>query len=234
MASETMSISEAAAYLKVSDRTIRTYIKNGLLSATRNGRSRQLRPTEVEELRIDLQGNGVRSLLSRKELLQLRAEVRRLSSQMEVVLRILDSKSDPLSITEGYARDLHGLCLSQLSTTSWSATEISPWLEIFMRIDERDFEVMEAATADPKPWLPFLRLCVAMTARVVSMEDYSTSISLQSLHKQLAEARRRLRVAALIFSESRGLSDADLKRYGFAEAAVSTRDVLESVLRRKK
>ena len=181
MASETMTIPEAAAYLGVTDRTIRTYIKNGLLSATRHGRSKKLRPIEVEELRVDLQSNNIRTVMGRKEMLQLRAEVRRLSAQMEVVLRVLDTKTEPLSINEGYSKELHGLCLAQLSASTWMPAEIEPWLEIFLRIDEADFEVMAHATDDPKPWLPFLRLCVAMTARVVSIDSYATSVDLQGL-----------------------------------------------------
>jgi len=229
----TMKIPEAASILGVTDRTVRNYIKKGLLSRQRISRSSLLDPIEVEELRLDFQSEF--PTLSRKEFLKLKTTVRRLESHMEVVLRMLDTKMQPLGIGEEYSRELYQLAAQHLTErSSWRAEEIAPWIEIFDRLSENDFMVLCKATDNPKAWLVFLRLNVRMSECVVGDREYATSLELQNLHKLLSEARRRLRISAFIYSEMMGNLEEELNRYGLIEAPKSTAESLFSKLLKTK
>ena len=231
MTNHTMKIPEAARLLGVTDRTVRNYIKKGLLSRQRKSRTPLLDPVEVEELRLDLQSTS--PVLSRRAFIQLRSKVRRLESHMEVVLRVLDTKSQPLGLSSPYAKDLYGLALEHLKKSSWEVAEIKPWVEIFERVDEGDFETTAIATEDPKAWLVFLRLNVGMTAHIVKDPSYASSIDLQTLHRMLSEGRRRMRISAFIYAEMTSRVEEDLARYGFAEAPKSSVDTLFSEVLKK-
>ncbi len=222
-----MTIPEAARYLGVTDRTIRNYIRQGLLSTSRidGKREKILRAEEVDELRGSLSEG--KHLIPRREISALSARVRRLEAQLDVVLRILDAKVDPLKITPTYAKELIAACTAQLLQPSWSQAEVQPWTEIFLRLDEDDLDVL--AQECEKPWALLLRLCVSMTAGIVADAEYETSLELQGLHKTLVEGRRRLRVAALLHLERRGSVDRSLQS-DFSEFA----SVADSLLGRIK
>lgn len=236
MSHEKMDIAAAAKFLGVSDRTIRNYIKEGLLATTiRSGdRKKWLDPLEVGELKRDRDELGARAIVSRKEVLSLRAEVRRLRAEMDVVLRMLDTKSNPLHMPPSYAKDLHAACHAQIVQTGWSIEEIEPWTAVFLRIEEEDLQTIKNVTDDPRPWKPYLQLCVNMSVYVASLDAYATSLELQNLHRDLAEGRRRMRVAALIYTEMNEGVHPDLKRYALTDTPKSIRDTLLEITRRKR
>lgn len=234
MSTKLMTIEEAAAHLGVSQRSVRKFISDGFLSTTRQPGSRRkwLQPLEVEELRKDRLNFKLGSRLTRKEFFRLRARVTQLEGQMEVVLRMLDAKSNPLNMDKDYASTLYEACVAQLHRGGWTADEISPWTQVFLRISEEDFRTVRDAGDDPKPWKPFLRLCTAMSAHIVRMEEYAVSLELQKMHRELAEGRRRLRVSAMVYAE---LYSSDLDRMLREVSAPSTQsmgDMFEHVLRK--
>lgn len=230
-----LTLEEAGQQLDVTERTVREWIKAGFLSSSRRAGSRKtwLKAEEVEQFRQDRETSRNGAVITREEFLRLKTKLRRLESEMQVVLRILDAKDDPLRMTPEYARELFEVCLAQKKVGAWSLTEITPWLEVFLRIDESDFEVMAGAVAISKPWKPFLQLCTSMTAFVVNRPEYETSLELQGLHRQLVEGRRRLRVAALIYSEMFSGLDADIQTYVLGDSPKSLRDSLTMALLKK-
>jgi DNA-binding transcriptional MerR regulator len=231
--SYTMSIQDAASILGVSTRTVSSYIGKGFLSTTkkRGSNRKWLDPVEVEQLRLTLSENG--KVVSRAEYLRMKAQVRRLEHQMETVLRILDTKSDPLRMSPDYAKGLYEAAASQLSAGIWVLEDIEKWNEVFMRVDEDDLFALSTAAGDSKPWKLLLRLCVAMTAFVLGRENYSTSLELQSTHKLLVEGRRRLRISAMCYMDIYSTDmDKDLRRYAMADSPSSVADRLKDALRR--
>jgi excisionase family DNA binding protein len=236
MAQKGMSIKEAAARMGVSDRTLRTYIRKGYLSTTkiRGDRKLYLDPLEVEEFRRDKEEARGKSIVTKAEFLLMRASIRRLQAQMGVVLRILDAKNDPLRFSLEYSRDLFAVCLAQLHNSAWSVEELEPWVEVFLRMDELDIETIARATKEERPWKPFLQLCVSMSAYVGAHAEYPNSLELQSMHRELAEGRRRLRVSALVYAEMYGDADKDIRRYALADSPSTLTDTIRAQLRRPK
>ena len=228
------TIEEAAQHLERSERAIRDYVKRGWLTQVKKtgDRRRYYDPAEVEELRISLSRGRVS--VTQEEFAALRGKVRRLEATLDVVLRVLDAKDEPLSVTADYGRQLFVLCLDQLRRGGWAVQEMAPWSEVFLRLDETDIATVAAVVEDARPWLPFLRLCTAMTASVVRMPEYKSDLELQALHKKLAEGRRRLRMAAVIFSESRGAVEPDLAKFSEYQIPSTVGDLLETLLRRKR
>jgi hypothetical protein len=235
MSTDRMTYATAAKHLGITERSVRNYVRRGFLQAKSISgmRGKFLSPTEVEELRVlrmEQEGAGP---VSRQEVLLLTSKVRRLEYSMSTVLRLLDAKDAPLGMTPSYAKELHAACVTQLSRTGWAVEEINPWVEIFLRIDEEDLTVVAKSTEDSKPWVALLRLCLAMSTSVVSEETYQTSLALQDVHRSLAEGRRRLRAAAVIFEGSKGHAT-EVSTLLSQETPLSVVDVLDRVLSIKK
>ena len=207
-------------------------MSEGFLSFARkpNSNRKWLSAVEVEEFRKDRlehtrSGKGMRAELARQ-----RTEIRRLRAELDAVMRILDAKNEPLNIKPQLAQELYDTCLLQLRQKSWSASEIASWTRVFMRLTEIDFEVMARPTEDDKPWVPFMQLCTRMILCLTDSPEYRSSLDLQSLHREIAEARRRLRLSAVCYAEARSYDlDARLRRE--AAPVRSGHDVIEGLLR---
>lgn len=200
-----MNRQEAANFLQVSERTISNYQKQGLLTTTKKGRALQFDITELEQLRdLKLQiSDG--QLIPKKEILQMKARLSRLEAQMRVINMILDTKSGNLELSTKDAQDLYNQLLHSISSyKDLAQTSIESWIEIFYQIDENTLSTLSISNQDPNAWRKLLDLCNLLIDRVVDDSNYATSINLQSKHKGLSEARRRLRVSSVIFLEMEG------------------------------
>ena len=234
MSTSRYSIQQVAQHLSCSERSVRSYIRQGLLSQIRvsNERKRYYDPAEVEELRLSLSKG--RTAVRAEEVSALRGQVKRIQATLDVVLRVLDAKDDPLQVTPEYGQQLLVLCLQQLQRGNWSPSEMEMWSEVFLRLNEDDLGVIARATEDTRPWLPFLRLATAMSASLPTHEEYRQSLDLQSLHQKVAEGRRRLRTAAVIFAESRGAAEPDLVKFAEYQVPSSLGDLMKVMLRKKR
>jgi hypothetical protein len=229
MATTVLTYKEAANHVGLTERSIRNYIRRGFLTPQRIAGSRQkfLLAADVEELR-SLRAEQAGKPVSRQEILLLTARVAKLEYTLQTVLTLLDAKTIPLGITSEYAQQLHQAATDQLRLTAWSPEEIVPWVDIFLRIDENDFIIMREVIRNGTPWVPFIRLCTAMSESVVRAGAYASSLQLQDIHRQLAEARRRLRAAIVVYD---GLQNGGTS---LPTQSVSVVDALDSVLGIKK
>jgi excisionase family DNA binding protein len=217
-----MTVREAASFLGVTERTIRNYTKKGLLSKEKKGREPRLRVEEVTSLKEDMESAA--PIVTRQEILRHRAQIRRLESHMEVVLRMLDAKDAPLGMSAAYSAELYQFACAHLKKSSWEVSEVSPWTEIFERLSEDDLATISDATKDPHPWRTFLRLCTSMMSFVVGQPGYATSLDLQGLHRSLSSSRRKLRVSAFIYGEMAGALSPEIE--GFALSSRTSSDTL--------
>jgi len=231
-----MTIEDSARHLGVSTRTIRSYIAQHLLS-TRQGegsRRKWLDPAEVEELRKDQIEHCAATPGARKrETLELRATVRRLRAEMDLVLRILDVHEAPLRLDAAGAHTIYESAQAGLRKTNWALDELTQWAEVLLRINEEDLHVI-SAEAGERPWSVLLRLCVDLIVYVHGCPDYKTSLDLQVMHRRLTEARRRLRIAALCYEDMYGREmERELKRAALLDTPTSVREALVARARRK-
>lgn len=196
-----ITIDEAARYLDVSTRTISTYISQGIITYhKKQGSNRKY--IKAEDL-YDLKEAKACGEFSIKKFKQLQARVRKLEAQLEVVLKILDTNQINLGITEESGAELFEAAQATLESVL-TVEHVEAWLPIMSSIDEFDLEKIQTATKSDKPWYPFISLCVSFIVYVTGNKDYNTSLSLQLHHKELMEARRRLRLSALLFIENKG------------------------------
>lgn len=196
-----ITIDEAARYLNVSTRTISTYISQGIISYHKKQGSKRkyINANDVYELK-EAKACGDFSV---KNFKKLQSKVRRLESQMEVILKILDTNKISMSLTPEDGAELFNAASSCLESTL-TIDYVDAWLPIFLSIDEYDLEAIQQGSKSDKPWYPFVSLCVSLIVYVTGHRDYSTTLSMQLQHKELAEARRRLRLSALLYIEGRG------------------------------
>jgi DNA-binding transcriptional MerR regulator len=237
MAESLMTVEAAARHLGVTQRSVRKYIAQGLLSTTTATGSRRkwLAPLEVEELRKDrIQGSARTPAARSHELLELRSAVRRLRSEMEVVLRVLDMHEEPLRLSADTARAIYGAAVADLSKTGWTHAELAQWADLLIQINEEDLSVVSSAVSEPRPWSIFLRLCVALIVYVYEHPSYKTDLDLQMMHRRLTEGRRRLRVAALCYDDMYNTSpDRELKRAALLDSPASLRETMLSRARQR-
>jgi hypothetical protein len=203
-----MSIAEASRVLGKTPRTIRNYINSGQLSSGQHGRSRYLNPEEVHELLVDDQSTRVTAA----EFRAIRAQVRRLESEMMVIQHMLDLRNETLGMTEEFSRELYAAAIEQYQRPvgSYSLKELESWADVFARMDENDLSTIGAAV-QRDAWKVLLRLSARLLTDVVSREDYKTSLALQQAHKLLADARRRLRISIFIYIEMSNELPVDLR-----------------------
>jgi excisionase family DNA binding protein len=223
-----ITIDEAANYLNVSTRTISTYIADGILCThKKQGSNRKyLYSDDVHDL-LEARKLGTFSI---REYNKLRAKVKKLESQMEVILLILDAKQESLGFSAEYGKELLDAAKS-LKAKQLSTEIISAWTDIFLRIDESDLDTIKVATNESKPWIPFLKLCTDMIVTVVGNSNYKVSLELQNSHKLLVEGRRRLRLSALLFLEQEGY-DTSIERldYGYPDTTV---ELVKKILKKR-
>ena len=196
-----ITIDEAARYLNVSTRTISTYISQGILSYhKKQGNNRKYIDTnELHDFKLAKESGE----FSTKKFKELQCRVRKLEAQIDVLMRILDTKQMPLGLSTEEVVELHDTAYS-CSHAALSIEYAEAWLPILMRIDENDFSSIEQGLKTDKPWAPFLDLCIGLIVTVSTDKQYGSSLKLQSMHKELAEARRRIRLSALLYIEGRG------------------------------
>jgi hypothetical protein len=231
MSTDLLTYAEAGRHIGLTERSIRNYIRRGFLSSkSKPGcRTKYVSAAEVEELRA-LKSEQEGRPVSRQEILLLSAKIAKLEYAVQTLLTLLDAKTVPLGISAEYGKQLYQTAVEQLRRTGWTLEELEPWVEVFLRIDENDFAVLRECANTRTPWVPFIRLCVAMTDSVVADPAYATSLALQNTHRQLAEARRRMRAAAIIFEGQQGTPLSLLSE----TPSVSVVDALDSVLGIKK
>lgn len=198
-----ITIDEAARYLGVTTRTISTYIAQGIISYhKKKGTNRKFISSEDVQ---DLMQAKEEETFSIKKFRELSTRVRKLEAQIDVLMRILDTKQIPLGLDKEELCELYETaitCSSQVLNQDY----VEAWLPILMRIDENDFKNLEKYKQTREPWVPFLDICLGLIVSTTSNKDYAVSLVMQNNHKELAEARRRLRLSALLYIESRGAS----------------------------
>lgn len=229
-----MTIEDAANYLGVSGRTVRSYIAQELITTFKKKGSRRkwLLADDVAEMKRAKSGELSKGSI-RQEINRLSASNRRLRAELDVVLKILDTQDRPLGITKDYAKELHTLCLSQLVSPKWSLEELRSWATVFTRLNEDDLIVISEVAGDSRPWVPYLRLCMNMISFVAAHKAYAVNLDLQMVHRELTEARRRLRVAALCFSDMRDFNmDEAIRASRMTDALPTVRDVLATILKK--
>lgn len=196
-----ITIDEAARYLGVTTRTISTYISQGLLSyhKKQGSNKKYITVSDVHDFKVAKENDE----FSIKKFRELSAKVKRLEAEMEVIMRILDTKEIPLGITDDSAKELYNTAL-QCTSSNFSLELVEAWLPVFMSLSEYDLEKIQEVEKVSNPWQPFVDTCINLIVGLTSTKEYETSLELQLLHKSLSEARRRLRLSALLFIERKG------------------------------
>lgn len=204
-----MTIERAAAHLGVSHRTVRTYISTEVLTPFQapGDPRKYLDAASVDELRSEREKKLQTAAELRVEVRELRAGLRRMRSELDAVLHILDLRERPLGLTAETARVLWSCAEAEEKNTSWENQALLEWADTFARIREEDMAAMRDATKTAS-WRPFLDLCARMCAHVRDNEAYATSTDLQLVHRHLCEGRRRMRVAAACDAELCGKNEA--------------------------
>ncbi len=197
---------EAARRLQKSKRTVLNYIKKGLLRAVPQDGTRMIDKEDVETLAIDLGADY--PVLNRVSVFRMMARLEKLENEMRTVTHILELKDDPLRPDPVAAKGFHAAACEALVRTAnreWTIEEVRLWAGQLEKMDEETLEAFCVAMGDNKAWSPFFRLCREMetyaSRQTVAAADHKVYLEWYQLEKQLANGRRKLRAAIVLFIE---------------------------------
>lgn len=180
-------------------RSIRNYVKRGLLKQQiRDGRPMYDRE-EIEQLAVEL-GTDFPAL-NRRSFIELQRRLTKLEQDMAVVRRSMEISDNPLRPSVPAAVQLYKHAVASLGAGQWALEEIEGWVEIFDRLDDAAMDAIGKAVVEDRPWEVFFRLCLKQIHRVSSSPDFRSSLALQELHKKLDQGRKKLRGVILVWLE---------------------------------
>ena len=195
-----ITVEEAAVFLKVTARSVYSYIAQGKLSYHKrvdlDPRRKYLDAVEVRNYK-DVKDKGAITIT---EFREMQSKVMRLEAHMSMLLRILDTTSLPLEFDKDEIKDLYEAAVESIQGER--STELAEaWLPLLLRVTEKDFFNITLVVNTKQPWMPFKELTEVLIMNVASQKDYKFNTVLQSLHIELNEARKRIRLAAMLFIE---------------------------------
>lgn len=201
MGSEFLTIMQAAARLQKTSKTVRAYMKRGILRRQYDPENRRvLIPSQdVEALFVELGLNA--PPMNRKTFFQLHARVQRLEMEMAVAKKALGFGGVPLRPTREEAVGLYQMARRALLDSSWVIEEIEMWSGLFERMDDVFFDLMMTHT-EGDCWQSFYELCLSQMRQLNGAAEFQTSLRLQEIHLKLAQALKQIRQVIIILIET--------------------------------
>lgn len=199
MGSLFVTIEEASNRLGRSKRSIHNYINKGYLRKTIQDGKVVLYKEEVEQLAND---TGVDNpAFNRTNFNILMGRITKLEKDMGICRRALEIREHPLRPTKEEAIGLHAAASKALMINYWTDAELDTWASLFDRFDEVALDMFRDELASTKPYEVFYHLCLAQMRFVSSNVDFTTSLTLQVMHKRLDEGRKRMKTTLLMWVE---------------------------------
>ena len=194
------SIPEAASRLGKSRRSIYHYVKQGLLKKeVQNGRQVVDRE-DVEQLASDLLSQA--PVLNRKTMFHLANRVEKLENEMRAALGALEIRDKVLRLKPPEALGYYQTaCQALTRRDQWLVEEMAEWAEVFCTFDELTMESFCLAAQDPKAWVPFYQLCLAMLDFATKKNDKKPELPWVKAQERLDLGRAKLRTAVILLIE---------------------------------
>jgi len=158
--SKFITTKQAAEKLGVSVRSIYRYAKKGILKTECRGRKLYINENDLFQLKKGRR-EIITSPLQRDIVAKLITEIDDLKNRVATISKFLNIRNEPLNLTLP-EYELFYKAADQYSAEGWPPHIEEIWSENFARMRVEDFEQIEAATGDPHPWRPFLRLATTM------------------------------------------------------------------------
>jgi hypothetical protein len=149
---------EAAQILEKNWRTIYRYIEKGWLETARRGTTIGTTRQSVYELKQELESEANPYLV---KIGRLESRVLMLESRMSAVMRILNMRNQPLTLTDPEAKSLYDMA-DYASKNGWSPHNEETLIDVFLRMQDKNIEQFERVSGDEHPWRPFLLLAGTM------------------------------------------------------------------------
>lgn len=185
---------EAASLLGVADRTIRVYVRKGMLRTQREGMEVLVHRDDVAELK-KIQVEPISVVINKYRLAQLFSRVAVLESNVATLMRLMNLRRSPLSLTGPELLALHKVAESYCCE-GWPPHAEEMWADLFARFSHTEFELLEKVTDGPHGWVPFYRLCSTMFLRPFDKE----------LTDQFAYGKHNLHNLATVWNSLKGMS----------------------------
>ncbi len=155
-----ISTSRAADALGVTERSIRSYIRKGQLASRKDGVHTLVSRADVKAL-TEAKKRGLGRSYNAMTIAKMDAKLQIMEKQLETVMRMLDIRYEPLSLSDEDFGSLYMMAEHYLKTP-WAPHEETMWCDVFVRFRVEDMEKLAEVVGDPDPWRPFYALAKAM------------------------------------------------------------------------
>jgi len=201
---------EAADILKICPKTMRKYLRLGILRGERvirgkNGLAWRVRREDVNALKAI--GNWGLRTIDIWDLLQgIKIRLHSLDEKINFLMRVngidvsvlRDASTETLLALYDEAEDFLEIKIRKIRPDV-----MLQWAEIFLQFSEIEFERLVAPTLQQETWQPFYRLCLSMMKDLRRRKKFQSSLNSQRTYRLLDKARRSLVAAAAVFTKSR-------------------------------
>ncbi|MCK4303577.1 MAG: helix-turn-helix domain-containing protein [Candidatus Eisenbacteria sp.] len=203
---EYLTIPQAAKFLDRCDRTVRVYIKSGILRAHRIKGKGCLLWIRRDDLRVLKEtreyglGTGDLQDLLRTIKMRLHSIDHKLDFLMHVNgLDISILRDQPISMLIA----LYDECSDflELNAHDIPPFQIENWAYMFMQFTELEFDRMVGPTLSTRPWEPFHDLCLHLSRTLRQKKGFASDQRLQELYRVLDKSRKSLNTAITVFVE---------------------------------
>lgn len=185
--SDRISVKEAASLLDISERTIRKYVEDRVITGWKVGKKIYVSRSECVEL-LSSTTKVNKGIVNWRTVLRLQTDVEKLKAQVSLLNKVNDLQRDPISLDDVELATLYEACMDMLVLPAFKLSDIETWADVLLRLEDQAMRLMRLKLRDPNPAIHFRRLAKRMLASVEKVVNYDNNLSLQVLGVQLKKA----------------------------------------------
>jgi len=199
-----MDMVESSKFLGKSTRTVRRYVKCGILPARKFrgcGKGVWIKKEDLESVKkISSMNLGPKELVEYVQMSDIR--IRKLEERMSYLMYV--NGLDLSTLRDANIKTLVGIRdearkYVEMGLFDLDFAQIKNWAWTCMQFSELEFARLYEHDKDEFPWKPFHKICVGLMGKMRVREDFLHSPKLQNLYRFLEKARKSISRAALIF-----------------------------------
>lgn len=233
-----LSISDAAISLDKCTKTVRCYIKRGILKSRRfRGKGKLLWIHSAEVNALKQIGDRKLRITDMWDLLKsIKLCMHSMNNKLDYLMHISGLDVSPLrdvpinSLISIY-EEICELIEKNAFDLTWNKME--EWAKVFLQFSEIEYDRLIGPTMNDKPWRPFYLFCRGLMNTLRRRKGFGTHPEMQGTYRLLNKARKQIAQSALVFEEIRsarlgplsvkemanlGVKDDPLDYYIFAES----------------
>jgi hypothetical protein len=205
---EYLSVTEASSFLGKCNKTVRSYIRSGILRARRfrgQGRTLWVKQDDVKALK-EMGDNEVRTVDVWNLLKAIKLRLHSMESKLNFLMRI--NGLDVSALRDAKTPVLVGAYdeveeFLDLNSHEVPREQMEEWAKLFLQFTELEYQRLIGPTMNDQPWKPFHFLCAHLMRTLRRKKGFGANEKMQQTYRLLDKARKHIAQSAMVFEEVR-------------------------------